>query len=50
MIRNSQSSNSLDWAMALRASVVKLIDETGPDAFVHPANWAAHMVVGAFSQ
>ena len=46
MIEAHAQAGRGDWSAALRDSVLKMIDE-GPAAFAHPANWGAHMVVGA---
>lgn len=45
-IRAQNSQGDHDWAMALRTSVLALIDQTGRVSNVHPAAWGAHMVVG----
>ena len=47
MIEAQQSAAQTDWAKALQASVLKMMDGDGPVAYVHPGAWGAHMVVGA---
>jgi CHAT domain-containing protein len=47
MIEARQSAAHTDWAKALQASVLKMMDGDGPVAYVHPGAWGAHMVVGA---
>lgn len=47
MIEEQQGAGATDWAKALRASVLKMMDGEGPVAYVHPGAWGAHMVVGA---
>nr|WP_298104554.1 CHAT domain-containing protein [uncultured Shinella sp.] len=47
MIEAQQNAGTTDWAKALQASVLKMMDGEGPVAYVHPGAWGAHMVVGA---
>lgn len=47
MIEAHQGMEQADWAKALQASVLKMMDGDGPVAYVHPGAWGAHMVVGA---
>ncbi len=47
MIEAHQGAQQADWAKALQASVLKMMDGDGPVAYVHPGAWGAHMVVGA---
>jgi CHAT domain-containing protein/peptidoglycan hydrolase-like protein with peptidoglycan-binding domain len=47
MIEAHQGAQQTDWAKALQASVLKMMDGDGPVAYVHPGAWGAHMVVGA---
>lgn len=47
MIEAYQGNAQPDWATALQASVLDMIDGDGPVAYVHPGAWGAHMVVGA---
>jgi len=44
---DANSGGASDWANALRASAVAMIDGKGPPEFAHPAAWGAHMLVGA---
>ena len=46
MIAAHEQEGRPDWSKALQASILAMIDE-GPTEFAHPANWGAHMVVGA---
>lgn len=49
MVAAYAGNRDLGWPEALQRSAIRLIDETGPAAFAHPAAWGAHMVVGANS-
>ena len=47
MIEAQQRAAQTDWAKALQASILKMMDGDAPVAYVHPGAWGAHMVVGA---
>ena len=50
MIEAQRDATQPDWAKALQASILKMMDGDGPVAYVHPGAWGAHMVVGAEGQ
>ena len=50
MISAASATQYHDWASALQASTIAVIDEKGPPKFTHPAAWGAHIAVGRFSQ